>query len=150
MFFVRVLCGVRYVSMGVHQKEDLIQPMEDDIKWWSSSSLRYASSRSASRRDQVLEACRPLWWQWTCEDVPKSGSPIVEYGGAINLSSSSRRNQERWSNLRRSRSSSSSSSGLCSRQRFDLDRFSIICYLGDRVIGLIVVLSRGALEWVAW
>jgi hypothetical protein len=32
----------------------------------------------------ILEACRPLWCQWTCEDVPKSGSPIVEYGGAIN------------------------------------------------------------------
>ena len=30
-----------------------------------------------------LEACRPLWCQWNFEDVPKSGSPIVEYGGAI-------------------------------------------------------------------
>ena len=43
-----------------------------------------ANSSEASRRDQMLEACRPLWWQWTCEDVRKSGSPIVEYGGAIN------------------------------------------------------------------
>ena len=56
---------------------------EDDIKWWSSSRLLCASSSGASRRDQVLEACHPLWCQWTCEDVPKSGSPIVEYGGAI-------------------------------------------------------------------
>ena len=32
----------------------------------------------------MLVACRPLCYQWTCEDVPKSGSPIVEYGGAIN------------------------------------------------------------------
>jgi hypothetical protein len=55
--------------------------------------------------------------------MPKSGSPVVEYEGAINLSSSSQRNQERWSNLRKSRSSSSSSSGLCARQRFALDRF---------------------------
>ncbi len=31
----------------------------------------------------VLEACRPLWWQWTCEYLVKSDSPIVEYGGAI-------------------------------------------------------------------
>ncbi len=31
----------------------------------------------------MLVACRPLWYQWTCEYVPKSGSPIVEYGGAI-------------------------------------------------------------------
>ena len=53
------------------------------IKWWSSSRLPCASSSGASRRDQVLEACRPLWWQWTCEDVLKSGSPIVDYGGAI-------------------------------------------------------------------
>ena len=57
MIFVRVLCGVR---------------------------LRCASSSEASWRDQMLEACRPLWWQWTCEDVQKSGSPIMEYGGAIN------------------------------------------------------------------
>uniref|UniRef100_M8BEX2 Wings apart-like protein C-terminal domain-containing protein n=1 Tax=Aegilops tauschii TaxID=37682 RepID=M8BEX2_AEGTA len=33
MAYVRVLCGVRYVSMGLHQEEDLIEPMEDDIKW---------------------------------------------------------------------------------------------------------------------
>ena len=37
----------------------------------------------SSRRDHMLEACHPLWRQWTCEDVQKSGSPIVEYGGAI-------------------------------------------------------------------
>ena len=28
MVCVRVLCGVRYVSMGLHQEEDIIQPME--------------------------------------------------------------------------------------------------------------------------
>ena len=76
MVYVRVLCGVRYVSMGLRQEEDLIQPMEDD-KRCSSSSLRCASSSGAI----MLKACCPLW---TCEDVPKSGSPIVEYGGAIN------------------------------------------------------------------
>ena len=32
----------------------------------------------------MLVACHPLWWQWTCEGVPKSDSPIVEYVGAIN------------------------------------------------------------------
>ena len=37
--FVRVLCGVR---------------------------LSCASSSDASQRDQVLEACHPLWCQWTC------------------------------------------------------------------------------------
>ena len=33
MVYVRVLCGVRYVSMVLRQEEDPIQPMEDDIKW---------------------------------------------------------------------------------------------------------------------
>ena len=28
MVYVRVLCGVRYVSMGLCQEEDIIQPME--------------------------------------------------------------------------------------------------------------------------
>ena len=28
MIFVRVLCGVRYMSMGLRQEEDIIQPME--------------------------------------------------------------------------------------------------------------------------
>ena len=33
----------------------------------------------------MLVACRPLCYQWTCEDVPKSGLPIVEYGGTTSL-----------------------------------------------------------------
>ena len=52
--------------------------------------------------------------------------------------------------MRESRLSSSSSSGPCARQRFALDRFSILpvswWLLGDRVIGSIAVLSRGALD----
>ena len=28
MVFVSVLCGVRYVFMGLHQEEDITQPME--------------------------------------------------------------------------------------------------------------------------
>ena len=28
MVYVRVVCGLRYVSMVVHQKEDITQPME--------------------------------------------------------------------------------------------------------------------------
>ena len=28
MFYVRVICGVRYMSMGLRQEEDIIQPME--------------------------------------------------------------------------------------------------------------------------
>ena len=28
MVYVRVVCGVRYISMGLRQEEDIIQPME--------------------------------------------------------------------------------------------------------------------------
>ena len=48
MFYVNVLCGVRYVSMGLRQEEDLIEPMEDDIK------LEH-------HKEIMLEACHPLW-----------------------------------------------------------------------------------------
>ena len=27
--------------------------------------------------DIMLEACRPLWWQWTCEDMLKRGSTML-------------------------------------------------------------------------
>ena len=76
---MRVLCGVRLSSMGLRQEEDHIQPMEDDIK------SRLCCAISVEHHEEImLVACRPLLYQWTCEDVPKSGSPIVEYGGAIN------------------------------------------------------------------
>ena len=70
--------------MGLRQEEDIIQPMER----MTSSGDRHQDccvqvQSGASRRDQVLEACHPLWCQWTCEGVPKSGSPIVEYERAI-------------------------------------------------------------------
>ena len=78
MVYVRVVCGVRYVSMGLCQEEDIIQPMERMTS--SGDHHQDAMSSGASRRDQVLESCHPLWCQWTCEDVSKSGSPIVDYG----------------------------------------------------------------------
>ena len=46
---MRVLCGVRFASMGLRQEEDHIQPMEDDIK----SRLCYASSSGASQRNHA-------------------------------------------------------------------------------------------------
>ena len=71
----------------------------------------------------------------------------MEYGGAIYQPSLSQHNKERWFNLRKSRSSSSSPSGLCTRQMFDLDRFSILpvswCQLADRAIGLILYYQGG-------
>ena len=70
--------------MGLHQEEDIIQPMER----MPSSGDRHQDCRvqvQVEHHEEImLVACCPLWYQWTCEDVPKSGSPIVEYGGAIN------------------------------------------------------------------
>ena len=54
----------------------------------------------------------------------------MDYGGAIYQSSSSQGNQRRCSNLRWEWSSSSSSSGLCARQRFDIDRCLVLRSLG--------------------
>jgi hypothetical protein len=76
-----------------------------------------------SRRDHMLEACHPLGDHGYVKRCVKSSSPVVEYGGANHKSSSSKRNQERWSNSRKSRPSSSSSSGLCARQRYILIGF---------------------------
>ena len=75
--------GLSTCSWACVKRKISLNPWRRNIKWWSSSRLPCASSSGASRRDQVLESCHPLWCQWTCEDVPKSGSPIVEYGGAI-------------------------------------------------------------------
>ena len=84
MVYVRVLCGVRYVFMGLRQEEDITQPMER----MTSSGDRHQDCRVQVQVEHheeiILEACHSLWCQWTCEGVPKSDSPIVEYGGAIN------------------------------------------------------------------
>ena len=56
--------------MGLHQEEDLIQPMEDCG----------VQVQVEHHEDIMLEAFFPLWWQWTCEDVLKSDSLIVTMG----------------------------------------------------------------------
>ena len=56
--------------MGLRQQEDLNQPME-------YCGVQFQMEH---HEDIMLEACRPLWWQWTCEDMLKSGSPIVSMG----------------------------------------------------------------------
>ena len=84
MVYVRVLCGVRYVFMGLRQEEDITQPMER----MTSSGDRHQDCRvqvQVEHHEEIkcLNFSINLWCQWTCEDEPKSGSPIVDYGGAI-------------------------------------------------------------------
>ena len=81
MVYVRVLCGVRYVSMGLHQEEDIIQPMER----MTSSGDRHQDCRVQVQVEhhEEIKCLKLAVHQWTCEDVPKSGSPIVDYGGVI-------------------------------------------------------------------
>jgi hypothetical protein len=58
----------------------------------------------------MLEACHLYFDHGYVKIFLKRVSPIVEYGGAIRKTSPSKLNQEMWSNLRRSRSSLSTSS----------------------------------------
>ena len=83
MVYVRVVCGVRYVSMGLRQEEDIIQPMERMTSSGDHHRDCGVQVQVEHHEEIILEAYRPLWCQWTCEDVTKSGSPIVDYGGAI-------------------------------------------------------------------
>ena len=79
------------------------------------------------------------------------------YGGATCKSSSSgacarKHDQESGSNLSEPRLSSSNSIGMLKANVWSwyVFYFTGLILLGDRVIGSIVVLSRGALEWVTW
>ena len=67
--------------------------------------------------------------------MPKESFPIMEYGGAIHKTSPTKSNQERRSILRWTRSSSSSSNGLCASQWYDLDK-------GFFLTGLMVLVVR--------
>jgi hypothetical protein len=65
-----------------------------------------------SRRYHMLEACHLYFDHGYVKACLKRVSPIVEYGGEIHKTSPSKRDQERCSNLRKTRPSSSSSSGM--------------------------------------
>jgi hypothetical protein len=60
----------------------------------------------------MLEACYLYCDHGYVKICLKRVSPIVEYGGAICKTLSSKLNQESWSNLRRSRLSLSTSGGM--------------------------------------
>ena len=60
------------------------------------------------------------------EDMSKSVSPILVYGGAICKSSPSGAQSRNVVHLEKVKASSSTSSGLCARKKYDLDRFSIL------------------------
>ena len=54
------LCGLGIFPWACIKSEISYSPWEDDIKWWSSSRLSWASSSWASQEDHMLEACRPF------------------------------------------------------------------------------------------
>ena len=54
------LCGLGIFPWACIKSEISYSPCEDDIKWWSSSRLSWASSSWASQEDHMLEACRPF------------------------------------------------------------------------------------------
>ena len=60
------------------------------------------------------------------EDIPKSASPIMVYGGAISESSPSGAQSRKVVQLEKTKIASSTSSGLSASQRYDLDRLSIL------------------------
>ena len=54
-----------YVRVGIFpwarvKRKTTYSPRENDIKWWWPSKLMCASSRGASQRSHMLEACRPF------------------------------------------------------------------------------------------
>ena len=69
--------------MGLRQEVDIIQPMERMTSSGDRNQGCVVQVQVEHHEEIMLVACRPLWCQWTSEDVPKSDSPIVEYGGAI-------------------------------------------------------------------
>ena len=64
-----------------------------------------------TRRDHMLESFH-LYVVHAYVNMHQRRAPVVDYGGAIHKTSSSKHNQERCSILLRSRSSSSISSGM--------------------------------------
>jgi hypothetical protein len=99
-------------------------------KNWSSQS---ASSRS--NLEEIICLSLPyILWSWICEDVLKESFPIVVYGGAIHKTLPSKLNQERWFNLRRSRSSLSTSSGML--------KAKVWYWYGFFLTGLMVLVMR--------
>jgi hypothetical protein len=65
-----------------------------------------------SQRGHMVEACHPYGDHLYVKMRRRRSSPIVDYGGAIRNTSSSKHNQERLSALLRSILASSRSSGM--------------------------------------
>jgi hypothetical protein len=144
---------VRYRSMGMHQKEDLIEPMRGwhlvviVIGDWSQVQDELC------QRYHMLEVRRPFGGDGQVKIFLREAFPwwcMGEQFAIIQLASVIKKGCPTWGDQDRHYLDQVD----CARQRYKLDRFSILpvswCYLGDRFIGSIAVLSRGALEWVAW
>ena len=52
---------VRYLSMGLHQKEDIIQPMERMTSSGDRHQVCGVQGQVEHHEEINLEACRPLW-----------------------------------------------------------------------------------------
>jgi hypothetical protein len=83
------------------EKEELIQKL-----------IKSKRKFKASRRYHMLEAFHLYCDHGYVKTCLKRVSPIVEYGGEIRKTSPSKHDQERCSNLKETRLSSSTSSGM--------------------------------------
>jgi hypothetical protein len=86
----------------IMEKEELVRGL---IKWKHKFKME-------SRRYHMLEACCLYCDREYVKICLNRVPPIVEYGGAICRTSPSKHDQERYSNLRETRPSSSTSCGM--------------------------------------
>ena len=148
---INIMIHIEYVGIKIWELSLWLVCFEEyDIVIPSRSSSRHHLNRRKKRRIGVEKSSSRwtfskrsfawcLWsacWKWSCEDMPKRGFPIMEYGGAICESSSSKLDQETRSILRWSRSSSSSSSGMRDEKVSSLNPLWIMsifymCYLAN-------------------
>ena len=122
-------------------------------KEWSQDWSTYLEDYQVQAQD---DPSRKISFSWRLqrirEDKAKQGSSIMVYGRVFGevfikhvLASTIKKGVSTWVSQDRHHIAQVE----CARQRYDLYRFSILplsYWLGDRVIGSVAVLSRGALE----
>ena len=113
--------------------------------------MKYKFKRSISKKSYAW-SLSPIWRYWSREYVHYRGSPKLVYGERYVSLHQAKRNQERWSTWR-DQDRHHLAQVECARQRYDLDRVSILpvswC-CGRPGYRIDSVLSRGTLQWVTW